>query len=85
MVLTGYILREELFCLSYSFLPAWGQRIPKSFDEEIVIRPRDDGDISSGRVANLRAIAQKFDIQIRYDGEILGRIGDIDLSFQGER
>lgn len=85
MLLTGYVLREELFPLSYSFLSTWGKRIPESFDENVVIRPRYDGDISSGRMANFGAIAQHFDIHIRYDRGIFRRIRDIDSSLHGER
>ena len=71
--------------MGYSLLSTWGQGIPESFDENVMIWPRHDGDISSGRMPDLGTIAQHFDIHIRYDGGIFGGICDIDFGFQGER
>ncbi len=56
-LLTGYVLGEELFALSYSFLSAGGGGIPEGFDEDVVVGPRYDGDVSSSRVADFGAVA----------------------------
>ena len=48
---------EELFALSYSFLSAGGGGIPEGFDEDVVVGPRYDGDVSSSRVADFGAVA----------------------------
>lgn len=42
----------------YSLLSTWGQGVPESFDEDVVVRSGDDGDLLGGGVADFGAIAQ---------------------------
>lgn len=58
LLLTGYVLGEELSSLIYSHLSAWGQGVPESFDDDVVVRSGDDGDLLGGGVADFGAIAQ---------------------------
>ena len=68
-----------------SLFSARGQGIPKRFDEDVVIRSGYNGHFLSGRMAHFGAIAQYFEIHIRYGRRVFSGIGDVDSSFKGQR
>lgn len=53
-ILTGYVLGEELGTLSESF---WCFRVPKGFDEDVMILTRYDNNVASCSMAYFGAIA----------------------------
>ena len=77
--MTGYVLGEEFSTLSSTLLI---QRIPESFDGDVVIGTRFQRDISGRGMAYFGTITQELDVHVWDLRRIFRRIRDIELSYE---
>ena len=67
------------------FLATRCERIPEGLDEDVVIWAWDNGDIASSGMPDFSAVAREFDIHIRYECRVLGRVRNIYFRLERKR